>query len=57
MSCYRFKIAGSVSNSKIRILEDANVCGKNKQELFKQLKEKYKISRIYIRKNSVVCVE
>ena len=57
MSYYRFKIAGSVSNSKFRILEDDGVCGKNKQELFKQLKEKYKISRIYIRKNSVVCLQ
>tara|TARA_B100000073_G_scaffold40842_1_gene30648 strand:- start:2068 stop:2241 length:174 start_codon:yes stop_codon:yes gene_type:complete len=57
MSYYRFKIAGSASNSKFTIIEDNTICGKNKQELFKNLKEKYKISRIYIRKNSVICVE
>tara|TARA_B100000900_G_C20454364_1_gene664519 strand:+ start:131 stop:304 length:174 start_codon:yes stop_codon:yes gene_type:complete len=57
MSYYRFKIAGSASNYKFTIIEDNTICGKNKQELFKNLKEKYKISRIYIRKNSVICVE
>uniref|UniRef100_A0A6C0L2L2 Uncharacterized protein n=1 Tax=viral metagenome TaxID=1070528 RepID=A0A6C0L2L2_9ZZZZ len=57
MSYYRFKIAGSAQNSKFTILEDNDVSGKNKQELFKQLKQKYKSSRIYIRKNSVICVE
>ncbi len=52
-----FRVKVGRSNDKWIALGQPKMNGKTKQELFKCLKDEFELKRIYIRRNSVVCVE
>ena len=52
-----FRVKIGFSKQKWVVLSQPKMCGDTKQQLFKCLKDEFDLKRIYIRKNSVVCVE
>jgi len=54
MNCFRVKLG---YKNRWFVLSQPKLNEKNKQELFKLLKAEFGLSRIYIRRNSVICVE
>jgi|TARA_B100000965_G_scaffold2748_1_gene2169 hypothetical protein len=54
MSYFRVKLG---YDNQWFVLSQPKLNAKNKQDLFKILKEEFALSRVYIRRNSVICVE
>lgn len=52
-----FRVKVSFKNDKWIVLAQPKMNGKTKQELFKCLRNEFELKRVYIRKNSVVCVQ
>ena len=55
MSYFRVKLG--FANNMGYVLAQPNLKGKTKQQLFKMIKDESESKRIYIRRNSVICVE
>ena len=52
-----FRVKIGYTNKKWIVLSQPKMCGATKQQLYKCLKDEFELKRIYIRRNSVVCVE
>lgn len=55
MSYFRVKLG--FANNMWYVLAQPKLKAKTKQELFRMLKNEFESKRIYIRRNSVICVE
>ena len=52
-----FRVKVSFKNNKWIVLAQPKMNGETKQELFACLRDEFELKRVYIRRNSVVCVQ